>query len=331
MLDIQKMIGSPKIIVDEKDAQTAVFEVQYLPRWFAHTMGNAMRRMMLWYDIGGAVTGMKLVWITHEYQVIDGMKETVLEFLLNLKKLRFRIEESMETVTMTKHTISGMWVVNAEKLSFETWIELLNPDQYLCEITDPSLTLELTLRVERWYGYYSLDFLQVREKEADEQEVDLILIDNDFRIVEYVKYEVENVIEDLVWATKDILRLEIKTAFPKVSPKDLMTFSWEVLASYFKLFIFEDAYIDKSVFVEYEDLWSAPSAHAEEVSIKVMPIDALPLSERTRNALIKNEILYVEDLEKKKKGELLLMKWVWRKAIDEINTALTNIDKTLAG
>lgn len=74
------------------------------------------------------------------------------------------------------------------------------------------------------------------------------------------------------------------------------------------MFIFEDAYVDKSVFVEYEELGSAAAVQTEEIAVKVMPIDALPLSERTRNALIKNEILYVEDLEKKKKGELLLMK-----------------------
>ena len=64
-------------------------------------------------------------------------------------------------------------------------------------------------------------------------------------------------------------------------------------------------------------------------AIKSTPIDALPLSERTRNALIKNGILYVEDLEKKKKGELLIMKGVGRKAIDEIHVSLANIDKTL--
>jgi DNA-directed RNA polymerase alpha subunit len=81
------------------------------------------------------------------------------------------------------------------------------------------------------------------------------------------------------------------------------------LASYAKLFVFDNVYIDKSVLVDYEDLSEDASAPAEESSsVKTMPIDALPLSERTRNALIKNNILYVEDLEKKKKSELLVMK-----------------------
>ena len=99
-----------------------------------------------------------------------------------------------------------------------------------------------------------------------------------------------------------------------------------------KLFIFDNVYIDKSVLVDYDDLVEEPENIVEESSLaKTMPIDALPLSERTRNALIKNNILYVEDLEKKKKSELLVMKGVGRKAIDEITSSLSNIGKVLIG
>ena len=81
----------------------------------------------------------------------------------------------------------------------------------------------------------------------------------------------------------------------------IVMFAGEVLSSYAKLFVFDDVYIDRSVLVEYEDLKVEKEKLPEETNIKTMPIDALPLSERTRNALIKNNILYVEDLEKKKK------------------------------
>jgi DNA-directed RNA polymerase alpha subunit len=113
-----------------------------------------------------------------------------------------------------------------------------------------------------------------------------------------------------------------------------MAFAWEVLSSYAKLFVLDDVYIDRSVLATYADFEHEDRVSYEwgsSDSIKSTPIDALPLSERTRNALIKNGILYVEDLEKKKKWELLIMKWVGRKAIDEINVALGNLDKTLAG
>lgn len=109
---------------------------------------------------------------------------------------------------------------------------------------------------------------------------------------------------------KDKLVMEVKMAYDGISPKEFLAFAGEVLASYAKLFIFDDVYIDRSKLVEYDELRIEKVAEEEDTHIKTMPIDALPLSERTRNALIKNEILYVEDLEKKKKGELLLMKGV---------------------
>ncbi|MCR5412146.1 MAG: hypothetical protein K6E76_04070 [Patescibacteria group bacterium] len=93
-----------------------------------------------------------------------------------------------------------------------------------------------------------------------------------------------------------------------VSPKEMLMFAGEVLASYAKLFVFDDVYVDKSMFVDREELSVVNDSSLEEMNVKTMPIDALPLSERTRNALIKNQILYVEDLEKKKKAELLVMK-----------------------
>jgi DNA-directed RNA polymerase alpha subunit len=128
-----------------------------------------------------------------------------------------------------------------------------------------------------------------------------LLIDNEFKLIDYIKYDVEEIIEDFTGKTKDKLLIEIKSGFKKVSPKEIVMFAGEVLASYAKLFIFDDVYIDRSVLVEYEDLKIEKEKLPEETNIKTMPIDALPLSERTRNALIKNNILYVEDLEKKKK------------------------------
>ena len=210
-------------------------------------------------------------------------------------------------------------------------IELLNEDVYLFEITDPSVELNIDIRVEKGYGYYSIDYLRNRDRKDEDNEVNMLLIDNEFKLVEYLKYDVEEVIEDFTGAVKDHLILELKSGFSKVSPKEIIMFAGEVLASYAKLFIFDSVYIDKSFLVDMEELEKVQEKFHEESNVKTMPIDALPLSERTRNALIKNNILYVEDLEKKKKGELLLMKGVGRKAIDEINSALANIDKALIG
>lgn len=330
MLDIQKFIWAPKIVVSEMENQVTRFDVKYLPRWFGHTLWNALRRIILGYSLGGAVTGLKIKWVAHEYHIIDGVMQSVIEMMLNFKKLRFTFDENVENLQWISQRFSWTGEYTAKDIKLPAGIQLLNPDVLLFEITEPGVELNIDIRIEKGYGYYSIDFLRTRDKK-DDSDVNILLIDNEFKLVEYIKYDVEEVIEDFTGSTKDMLTLEIKLGYSDVSAKQIVMFAGEVLASYAKLFIFDDIYIDRSVLVDFEDLNRDIAKSESEVSIKTMPIDALPLSERTRNALIKNNILYVEDLEKKKKWELLLMKGVGRKAIDEIVSSLANISKTLLG
>ncbi len=330
MLDIQKLIWSPKIVVSEWEDRITKLEVKYLPRWFWHTLGNALRRIILWYSVGAAVTGLKIKWVSHEYHIVDGVLENVISIMLNFKTLRFGFDENIDSVQWISQRFSGVGIYTAKDIKLPAGVELFNPDVRLFEITDPSVELNMDIRIEKWYGYYSIDFLRSRDKKED-SDVNILLIDNEFKLVDSIKYEVEEVIEDFTGSTKDLLVLEVKTWYNNVSAKEIIMFAGEILASYAKLFVFDNVYIDRSVMVDMDDLVQETARAEHEVGVKTMPIDALPLSERTRNALIKNNILYVEDLEKKKKGELLLMKGVWRKAIDEIVSSLANINKSLIG
>ena len=279
----------------------------------------------------GAITGLKIKGVAHEYCVVDGVKENVINIMLNFKTLRFKVDERSENIQRVSQRFSGVGTYSSSNIKLPSGIELLNEDVYLFSITDPSVELNIDIRIEKWYGYYSVDYLRSRDKKDEDTDVNMLLIDNDFKLVEYIKYDVQEVIEDFTGSTKDLLVLEIKSGFNKIEPKEIVMFAGEVLASYAKLFVFDTIYIDRSFLIDMEDLEKIQEKYHEEASVKTMPIDALPLSERTRNALIKNNILYVEDLEKKKKGELLLMKGVGRKAIEEINSALGNIDKSLLG
>lgn len=329
MLDIQKHIWAPKIIENHIDDVTTSFEITNLPGWVAHTLWNAMRRIMLWYDIWWSVTWLVIRGVSHEYMVLDGMKESVIDVMLNYKILRFRVDDVVEPLIRISQKFKWVGQYTSDHLQLPSGVVLLSSNIPLFEITDPSIEFSVEMRVEKGYGYYSIDFLRSREKKQQHTEQNILLIDNDFKLVDYVKYDVNKVIEDFSWAMKDHLIIEVRMWFNGVSPKDFLTYAWELLASYAKLFIYEDAYIDRSVFVEYDSLVATSGKLLEEANVKTMPIDALPLSERTRNALIKNKILYVEDLEKQKKNELLLMKWVWRKAVDEISVALWNMWKSL--
>lgn len=202
----------------------------------------------------------------------------------------------------------------AKHLKLGDDIEILNPDLYLFEITDAQNPLLMDIRFEKWYGYYSVEYLRSRENKAEAIDSNIILIDNDFQVVEYVQYNVQEQIDDFIGWNKDILNIEIKSLSSVISPKELLMFAGEVLSHYAQLFVFDDVYIDRSAFVEDESILGRGLTE-EEMNIKTMPIDALPLSERTRNALIKNDILYVEDLEKKRRVDLQTMKWVGKKLL----------------
>lgn len=224
------------------------------------------------------------------------------------KKLRFKLDENIEQEQWITQRFKGVGVYTGEDMKLPSGVTLLNDTVELLEISDPSAEFIVDIRLEKGYGYYTIDFLRAREEKAEDTDVNLLMIDNDFKAVEYVKYSVEEVIDDFSGRSKDKLVLEIKTISPKISAQEILSFAGEVISSYAKLFIFDDAYIDSSLLVEYYDIMEKQEAVIESAPVKTIPIDALPLSERTRNALIKNEILYVEDLEKKRKSELLTMK-----------------------
>ena len=206
MLDIQKFIGRPKILVSNTDELTTRFEVKNLPRGFWHTLGNALRRIILGYSIWAAITWMKIKGVAHEYHVIDGVKESVIDIMLNFKKLRFNLDEKVEATQRISQRFSGTGIYTSKNLKLPSGIELLNDDVHLFEVSDPSLEINMEIRVEKWYWYFSIDYLRARDKKED-SDANILLIDNEFKMVEYVKYDVEEIIEDFSGSTKDELVL----------------------------------------------------------------------------------------------------------------------------
>ncbi len=149
MLDIQNFIGAPKIMATEIDASTTKFDLKNLPRGFGHTLGNAMRRIILAYNLGGAITGIKIKGVPHEYYVIDGVKENVVSMLLNFKKLRFTFDEKVDTLQWVSQRFKGIGVYTASSLKLPAGITLLNTDEVLFEITDASVEINMDIRIEK--------------------------------------------------------------------------------------------------------------------------------------------------------------------------------------
>ena len=329
MLDLQKL-WKPQIVYNI-DGALWEFEISPVPTGMWNSIWNVIRRTALAYYPSIAITAIKIDWIDHEYTTMEWVSESVIQIMLNLKDLRFdwSIEEESRQIWLEK---KFKWIGKyyAKDLDIPWDIKLLNDDTYLFEITDDNIELNFKFRLEKWYWYYSLDFLKKRAKEKDEIEIGILDIDNSFKIIKYITYEVDEILTDFIWWSKDKIKIKMETISDKISPKDVISFIAEVLTSYLKLFIYEDCYIDRSMLVEYDDIadwWDNGEQKLQEV--KKTPIDVLPLSERTRNALIKNNIMFVEELEKKTKSELVSLKWVWKKAIEEVEKALTTLWKRL--
>jgi DNA-directed RNA polymerase alpha subunit len=145
--------------------------------------------------------------------------------MLNIKKLRFQLDDSVEPVQWVFQKFSGIGLYTSKHLKLPSGITVFDEDTYLFEITDPSVELMIDMRIEKGYGYYSIDFLRKREQKKSDSDINILLIDNDFKATEYVKYHVQEVIDDFSGSTKDALILEIKSLYKGISPQQLLSFS----------------------------------------------------------------------------------------------------------
>jgi len=333
MLDIQKFLWKPKIEV-LKDGNVTTFRFGPLPAGLWHSIGNMLRRTLLAYNPAISVTWLKIEGISHEYTTIDWVKESVLQIMLNFKDLRFKWDLP-ESPFWVEQTFKWIWKYYAKDLVLPAWVELLTDSVYLFEITDPNLELRISYRLEKWYRYLSLEELKKREKESandmlEGKDIDILLIDNDFKVVKNVSYTVDEIMSDFSSEPSDYVNIRLEPVSSKLDAKDLIAFAWEILSSYSKFFVFPDSYIDRSLFVDEDSIPLQVNEDVEIKEVKKTAIDSLTwLSERTRNALIKNNIEFVEDLEKTTRSELLSLKGVGKKAVDEIQEALEKIGKQL--
>ncbi|HMY81036.1 MAG TPA: DNA-directed RNA polymerase subunit alpha C-terminal domain-containing protein [Candidatus Absconditabacterales bacterium] len=332
MLDLQKIIGTPAVSIELIDKTTNKFTIKNLPRGFGYTFGNSIRRLVLGYSFSGAITGIKVKNAPHEYTVLEGVKESVLDILMNLKGLRFKVDSDGDGITWVAQKFNHIGHVTSDQLKLPHGIELITPHVYLFEITEPSTEVYIEYRIEKGYGYITIQNLRDRERKLEATDTNLLLIDNSFSVVNYIKYHVEEVATDFTGGIKDTLIIEIQTISEAISPKDILKFAGKILGDYASLFMFDNAFLDESFFATYDDLKSSESelqSSTVGMNVKKQPIEILGLSERTRNALLKNNIMFVEELEMKKKNELINMRGVGRKAVDEIEDSLKGHGKKL--
>lgn len=320
MHQIQEEIGIPKISAQKISDRHAIIIISPLPQGYGMTLGNALRRVLLSSLPGCGVTGVKIEGITHEYSTVKGIKDSILDIILNLKSLeikKFNKEISFITLDVKKEG-----VVKAKDFKTPSDVEIINPDLYITSATDKNAHLKMEVRIEKGVGYRPLS--QMNEKDPN-----MILVDTVFSPVERVKYSVEATRVGQM-TNLDKLTLEIFTK-GSISPEDALKFAANVLKSYFGLF--DQAQIP----VEAEfmsDFTQIAIQQAEEEKNKprqesYTPIEILGLSPRTLNALINGGIGSIEQLTKSNENKLFNLRGFGKKALTEVKAALKSRDLKL--
>lgn len=308
--------SKPKIVSEE--GLSGVYEIEGLYPGYGHTLGNSLRRIILSSLPGVAITSVKISGVSHEFSVIDGVKEDVITILLNLKKVRMRFStDEAQTLTLK---IKGDKEVTAADIELPGQVEILNPDQHIATITDKSTTLEIEMRAEKGLGFIQKDVLQ-----KERVDIGFIALDAIFTPIRRVSYEVENMrVGDRTDFNK--LKLSIETD-GTISSNDALTKSIEIMINQLKAII---------GFKEEEVPMSAmPTADHDGIKSELDPeilktrVESLDLSSRTQNALNNGNIRTLGGLARKKEKDLLEIEGLGSKGIQEIKKALGEFGITL--
>ncbi|RAL57723.1 DNA-directed RNA polymerase subunit alpha [Candidatus Gracilibacteria bacterium GN02-872] len=297
------------------EGNVSSFTVGPLPRGYGVTIGNSLRRILLSSIPGTRVTGIKVKGVNHEYSTIPGVKDTVIDIILNLKGLVLSKKDIGVEWLKLKKKEAG--VVLASDIKAPAGVEILNNDLYITEIDRDGLELDIDIRVEKGVGYLTQEELMERE-----EDVEVLLVDTNFSPVLNVKYEIEKArFGDMV--NLDSLEMTVTTD-GSISPVDAVKFSGAMLTSYFSIFNEESLQVEGQFISDVKDLISREKEEVKEELEKetYTPIEVMGLSPRTLNALINGDILSIEKLTKCTETKLSSIKGFGKKAMTEIRTSL---------
>lgn len=321
---IHNTIWVPKITQNDVSNTVSSFTVGPLPKGYGVTLGNSLRRILLSTIPGTKVTGIKVSGVSHEYSSLPGIKDTIVDIMLNMKDLVLKKQEvGVEWLKLTKST-SG--VVTAWDIVAPAGIEILNKDLYITEIDKDGLELNIDIRIEKGAGYLTIDELKQRE-----EDVEVLLIDTNFSPVSNVKYSIAQTrFGDIT--NLDSLEMDIETN-GSISAVDALKFSANMLNSYFSVFNEESLQVEGQFISNVADLVSKEKEEVQEELEKetYTPIEIMGLSPRTLNALINGNILSIEQLTKCTETKLSSIKGFWKKAMTEIRESLAERDLKLLG
>lgn len=329
----QKIIlpSKPKVVLEESNK--GVYEIDGLVPGYGYTLGNSLRRIILSSLEGAAVTAIKIDGVSHEFSTLEGVKEDVINILLNIKNVRFALTtDGPATVSIA---VKGPKVVTAADITVDGSVIVANPEQYICEITGKSgFNAELT--IERGLGFVSRE--AHHKQKAD---IGTIFLDAIFSPIRRVSYDVEEMrVGDKTNFNR--LRLSIETD-GTLSPREAFESSVKTMIEQLAAIVSIDsgeiiASVQASMVSEVPAMENPTTeegdTHTEDDSVDVTDIlknriDTIGLSTRTLNALSAANIRTVGGVARKRAEDLLEIDGIGDKGITEIREALATFGLTL--
>ena len=299
---------TPRVIkVDEKSQTRALVTLEPLERGFGHTLGNALRRILLSSMPGCAVTEVEIDGVLHEYSAIEGVQEDVIEILLNLKGVAL-VMNGKDEAELTL-TASGSGVVTAGDIQTDHDIEIRNPEHVICTVTGDQ-PLMIRVVAQRGRGYSPADSRADSDEET--RSIGRLQLDASFSPIRRVSYVVESArVEQRTDLDKLVIDLETNgTIDPEEAIRRATTILQQQLA----------------VFVDLEGQTQAAAAEAaDEVDpILLRPVDDLELTVRSANCIKAEKIYYIGDLVQRTEVELLKTPNLGKKSLTEIKDVLAS-------
>ena len=293
-----------EIQVEDINETTSKITLEPLERGFGHTLGNALRRILLSSMPGAAITDVKIEGISHEYSTIEGIREDVIDILLNLKDMPINLLEG--TSAEIKLDMAGPSEVTASSFEVPGNVELVNPDHHVASLVD-KVNLTLTATVKTGRGYEPADL-----RGEEDTQVGALKVDASFSPVKRVAYSVENArFEKRTDLDKLIVELETDGT---LNPKEAIEHSATIMQQQLAAFVNLDAIAEQEAKKEQNDF----------DPLLMRSIEELELTVRSTNCLKAESIFLIGDLIQRSEFDLLKTPNLGKKSLNEIKDVLAS-------
>lgn len=304
--------SKPRIVSEE--SFKGVYEIDGLYPGYGHTLGNSLRRIILSSLPGDAIVELKIEGVGHEFSTIDGIKEDVIAIILNIKKIRVKLNsDEAQTITLN---VKGDGKFTAGDITLPTQVSVMNPELHILTSTNKNVNFKIEMRVEKGLGYVPKETLH-----KDRVDVGTIALDGVFTPIRRVNYETENM---RVGDRTDFNRLRIAIETDgTITPKAALEKAIEIMITQLKAVVGfkEEIQISKDVVAE-SDSASAEATSEEVEDFLKTRIESLDLSARTISALNNANIRTVGGLARKTEEDILDLEGMGSKGVTEIKKVL---------